>query len=86
VAEVKRERRDVTIVAYSKMLLVALEAAEQLRREDIEVEVIDPRTLKPSDLRRSRGRWSEQNGQRRPSVVVGIGEEDPWLVASSCPN
>src|SRR5512132_4229105 len=36
-AEVKRNGRDVTIVAYSKMLLVALEAAEQLSREDIDV-------------------------------------------------
>lgn len=50
VAEVKRQGRDVTIVAYSKMLLVALEAAEQLSREDIDVEVIDPRTLRPLDL------------------------------------
>jgi pyruvate dehydrogenase E1 component beta subunit len=50
VAEVKRVGRDVTIVAYSKMLLLALEAADQLRREGIEVEVIDPRTLKPLDL------------------------------------
>ena len=50
VAEVKRAGRDVTIVAYSKMLLLALEAADQLSREGIEVEVIDPRTLKPLDL------------------------------------
>jgi pyruvate dehydrogenase E1 component beta subunit len=50
VADLKREGRDVTIVAYSKMLLLALEAAEQLRHEDIDVEVIDPRTLKPLDL------------------------------------
>lgn len=50
VAEVKREGRDVTIVAYSKMLLVALEAAEQLSREDIDVEIVDPRTLRPLDL------------------------------------
>ena len=49
-AEVKRAGRDVTIVAYSKMLLVALEAAEQLGREDIDVEVVDPRTLRPLDL------------------------------------
>ena len=49
-AEVKREGQDVTIVAYSKMLLVALEAAEQLNREDIDVEVVDPRTLRPLDL------------------------------------
>jgi pyruvate/2-oxoglutarate/acetoin dehydrogenase E1 component len=50
VADLKREGRDVTIVAYSKMLLVALEAAEQLRHEDIDAEIIDPRTLKPMDL------------------------------------
>ena len=50
VAEVKRAGRDVTIVAYSKMLLLALEAADQLSREGIEVEVIDPRTLNPLDL------------------------------------
>lgn len=49
-AEVKREGRDVTIVAYSKMLLVALEAAAQLSREDIDVEVVDPRTLRPLDV------------------------------------
>ena len=50
VAEVKRAGHDVTIVAYSKMLLLALEAADQLSREGIEVEVIDPRTLKPLDI------------------------------------
>ncbi len=49
-AEVKRAGRAVTIVAYSKMLLLALEAAEDLAREGIEAEVIDPRTLKPLDL------------------------------------
>lgn len=49
-ADVKRVGDDVTIVAYSKMLLVALEAAEKLAHEHIEVEVIDPRTLKPLDL------------------------------------
>jgi pyruvate/2-oxoglutarate/acetoin dehydrogenase E1 component len=50
VAEVKRTGRDVTIVAYSKMLLLALEAADALSREGVEAEVIDPRTLKPLDL------------------------------------
>lgn len=50
VAEVKRAGRDVTIVGYSKMLLLALDVAEQLGREGIEAEVIDPRTLKPLDL------------------------------------
>ncbi|MBV6468633.1 MAG: 2-oxoisovalerate dehydrogenase subunit beta [Nitrospirae bacterium] len=50
VADVKRAGSDVTIVAYSKMLLVALEAAERLSLEGIETEVIDPRTLKPLDV------------------------------------
>ena len=49
-ADVKRQGTDVTIVAYSKMLLVALEAAEQLSRVDLGGGVIDPRTLKPLDL------------------------------------
>jgi pyruvate dehydrogenase E1 component subunit beta len=49
-AEVKQAGNDVTIVAYSKMLLVALEAAAALAREGISAEVIDPRTLKPLDL------------------------------------
>lgn len=50
VAEIKRPGQDVTVVAYSKMLLLALEAAEHLSREGIDSEVIDPRTLKPLDL------------------------------------
>jgi pyruvate dehydrogenase E1 component beta subunit len=49
-AEVKRSGSDVTVVAYSKMLLLALEAATELSRQGIEVEVIDPRTLKPLDV------------------------------------
>lgn len=48
-AEVKRPGKDVTIIATSIMVPRALEAAEQLAAEEIEVEVIDPRTLKPLD-------------------------------------
>lgn len=49
VAEVKRPGSDVTIVAYSKMLGVALEAAARLAEEGIDAEVIDPRTIRPLD-------------------------------------
>lgn len=49
-AEVKREGSDVTIFAYSNMALKSLEAAEELLREGIECEVIDPRTLVPLDI------------------------------------
>ena len=46
----KRQGTDVTIAAYSKMLLLALEAAADLEQEGIEAEVIDLRTLKPLDV------------------------------------
>ena len=49
-ADVKRTGRDVTIIAYSRMVHFALEAAEELAKEGIDAEVIDPRTLKPLDV------------------------------------
>ncbi|WP_376789819.1 pyruvate dehydrogenase (acetyl-transferring) E1 component subunit alpha [Thermoflexus sp.] len=48
-AAVRRPGRHVTLVAYSVMVLRALEAAERLAAEGIEAEVIDLRTLKPYD-------------------------------------
>ena len=48
-SQVKRSGRDVTIVATSLMVSRALEAAAQLAAEGIEVEVVDPCTLKPLD-------------------------------------
>ena len=48
-ADIKRQGRDVTLVATSMMVLHALKAAETLSKEGIEAEVIDPRTLKPLD-------------------------------------
>jgi len=51
VSDVKREGKDVTIVSYSKMLQTSLQAAEQLAKEGIEVEVVDLRTLRPLDMR-----------------------------------
>ncbi len=47
--DVKREGQDVTIIAWTKMVAVALKAADELSKEGIEVEVIDPRTLRPLD-------------------------------------
>ncbi|MEO0991211.1 MAG: pyruvate dehydrogenase complex E1 component subunit beta, partial [Pseudomonadota bacterium] len=48
-AAVKREGSDVTIVAYSRMVGFALEAAERLAGEGISAEVIDLRTIRPMD-------------------------------------
>jgi len=49
VADVKREGEDLTIVATSSMVYVALEAAELLEQEGVSAEVVDPRTLVPLD-------------------------------------
>ncbi len=48
-AIVRREGTDVTVVAYMGMLYRALEAADELEKEDISVEIVDPRTLRPMD-------------------------------------
>ncbi|MGG0028683.1 alpha-ketoacid dehydrogenase subunit beta [Bacillus safensis subsp. osmophilus] len=48
-ADVKRSGKDVTIVATAIMVHKALEAAQELEAEGIDVEIIDPRTLVPLD-------------------------------------
>ncbi len=48
-AEVKRSGNDVTLIAWSNMVLRSLSAAEKLAEEGIDVEVIDLRTLVPLD-------------------------------------
>jgi pyruvate dehydrogenase E1 component beta subunit len=47
--EVKRPGNDVSIVAWSRSSVTALEAAKLLEQEGIQAEVIDPRTLRPLD-------------------------------------
>ncbi|SHJ35866.1 alpha-ketoacid dehydrogenase subunit beta [Propionispora hippei] len=49
VADIKRQGKDVTILATGIMVHRSLEAAELLAKEGIDVEVIDPRTLVPFD-------------------------------------
>jgi pyruvate dehydrogenase E1 component beta subunit len=48
--KIKREGKDVTIVAHGKMYHVAVKAAAELAKDGIEAEIIDPRTIKPFDL------------------------------------
>ena len=50
VADVKREGTDATIVARSLMVPTAIKAAEELEKEGISCEVIDPRTIRPLDI------------------------------------
>jgi pyruvate dehydrogenase E1 component beta subunit len=78
VADVKRPGRDVTVIAWSRMVPEALKAAESLAEEGIEVEVIDPRTLDPLDqdtllssVARTRRAVIVEEGWRN----VGVGAE-----------
>jgi pyruvate dehydrogenase E1 component beta subunit len=48
-AEVKREGSDVTLIAWGRMIHLALDVAEKLSKERISVEVVDPRTIRPLD-------------------------------------
>lgn len=50
VADIKRAGKDITLVTYSRMVLRALEAADILAKEGIDVEVVDLRSLKPLDI------------------------------------
>ncbi len=49
-ADVKRVGSDVTLIAHSRMVLFALQAAAQLSEEGISVEVIDLRSIRPFDV------------------------------------
>jgi pyruvate/2-oxoglutarate/acetoin dehydrogenase E1 component len=49
-ANIAREGKDVTIVTYGLMVQKSLEAADMLKKDDIDVEVIDLRTLSPIDM------------------------------------
>jgi len=71
VADVKRAGEDVTIVATSSMIRVALAAAEQLESEGISAEVIDPRTLVPLDVE-TLVRSAEKTGR---AIVVDEGHQ-----------
>lgn len=70
-ANVARTGQDVTVVAYSRMAAVALEAADALAREGVDVEVIDLRSLRPLD------RDTIIASVRKTSCAVVL--EDDWL-------
>ena len=70
-ADIKRTGEDVTIVAMSRMVLVALEAADELASRGIESEVVDLRSLSP---------WDEQtlvDSIEKTGRLVVIDEDNP---------
>ena len=85
-AEVKREGRDLTIVAYSIMVPRALEAADKLAAEGIEAEVVDPRCLKPLDTEtivRSVSKTGRVLLAHEAPVTGGFGGELAAVIAGS---
>ena len=71
VADVKREGTDATIVAYCRMLHFAMDAALELEKEGISVEVIDPRTLNPLDAE------TIANSVRKTGRLITVSEGYP---------
>jgi pyruvate dehydrogenase E1 component beta subunit len=85
-ADIKREGQDLTIIAYSIMVPRALEAAEQLAAEGIEIEVVDPRTLNPLDketLVRSVSKTGRVLIVHEAPVTGGVGAELAAVIADS---
>ncbi|GAB3266751.1 pyruvate dehydrogenase complex E1 component subunit beta [Arthrobacter pigmenti] len=70
-AAVAREGTDVTVIAYSRASMIAVEAARQLEEEGISVEVVDLRSLRPLD------RHTICESVRKTSRAVVL--EDDWL-------
>ncbi len=83
-ADVKREGRDVTVVATSRMVHQALQAASDLAKNGIEVEVIDLRTITPLDkeaIFRSVEKTSRLVVAHEAVKDFGVGAEISALVA-----
>ena len=70
-AIVRREGTDVTVVAYMGMMYRAMEAAEELAKEGISLEIVDPRTLRPMDTETIIG--SVRKTHRAVVVEAGAG-------------
>lgn len=78
--DIKREGSDVTVIATGKMVYEALAAAEKLDKDDISVEVLDPRTLYRSTRSLSRSRSPRRTGcslSRRRTAVADMAARFP---------
>jgi pyruvate dehydrogenase E1 component beta subunit len=73
VADLKREGDHCSIITYGKMALVAMQAADQLAKEGIRVDVVDLRTVRPMDTEAIRASVQKTNR----AVVL----EEGWEVA-----
>jgi pyruvate dehydrogenase E1 component beta subunit len=76
-ADVKKQGRDVTIVSYNKMMKVALGAAAELEKENINAEVIDLRTIRPLDWK------TVLESIKKTNRLVIVEEQWPFASVSS---
>ena len=74
VADIKREGSDVTIVSFGKIIKVAIAAAKELEKENISVEIIDLRTVRPIDYA------AVINSVKKTNRLVIV--EEAWPLAS----
>ncbi len=89
VAEVKREGRDVSIVATAYMVHQSLRAAQMLQEEGISAEVVDPRTLVPLDgetILRSVRKTGRLIAVSEDSLACGVSAEIAAVVAENAPD
>jgi len=73
-AKVVREGKDLTIVTYSLMVQFALDAAKELEKEGISVEIVDLRTIKPMDTE------TILNSVKKTNRLVCL--QETWLTCS----
>ena len=77
-AEIKRPGKDVTVLSYSRQVLLCLEAAEELAAEEIDVEVVDLRSLLPLDVEtivESVGKTNHVVIVEEDTITAGVGAE-----------
>ncbi|MGE3153959.1 MAG: alpha-ketoacid dehydrogenase subunit beta [Nitrospiraceae bacterium] len=86
-ADIKRRGNDISVMTYGAMVHVALEAAELLSREGIDLEVVDLRTLIPLDkdtIYESVRKTSKAILLHEDNKTGGIGAEIAALLAEDC--
>lgn len=86
-AEIKRIGSDLTIVTYSRMLLYAQEAAEELKQSGINVEIVDLRTIQPLDreaIIKSVKKTGAVMVVEEGNKTGGVGGEIAAVVAEKC--
>jgi pyruvate dehydrogenase E1 component beta subunit len=76
-ADIKREGKDLTIVAHGRAVITSLEAAEKLAEDGIDVEVIDLRSIRPLDID------AVLKSVKKTNRVVLVDENKPFCGVSS---